>query len=481
MKLVDFFKTDTTPHATTLAKTIQRFEKCILSTYLLLFPDVNVRVDYLKKVIRKGIHPDLRRLIYIFPLIPGQFFLKITLTKKNNQVFDEDESALSFVLFQKLFDLRHNVLQSQQIEVIESILSNFIDYAIAFFISWDTDIKEETVLEILSTIKMAAMQTYEDEKINLGVLISDHYETSKRKDPSIYLGLFNRELLESKRFLKIVDGWTTVFVTNTDGVLLDLARIKDICGSKAKGELAAPTPSALHHHARATEPKGNVCFVLTQRGNIYIFKYGRLLLELSTGEWSQRQNANHFQIYAKAVNNMELAKKTYQLALELSIRRTGGIILVIKNPNHLNKILNRQDTMGALKQYEDKELVTGEEIESTTTKKGNIMLDLWADPKFNKNLTFHYLLRHKNIREIHLEILINLARIDGAIVFDTEGNLLSFGAIIKNIRYDKRLKLTGQGARYVASIWVSYWGPTLEISADGEISFFGKRQMIWKE
>ena len=48
----------------------------------------------------------------------------------------------------------------------------------------------------------------------------------------------------------------------------------------------------------------------------------------------------------------------------------------------------------------------------------------------------HYLLRHKSILDLEPSVLESVARMDGGIVLDRDGNLLAFGAILATRRAD---------------------------------------------
>ena len=69
-------------------------------------------------------------------------------------------------------------------------------------------------------------------------------------------------------------------------------------------------------------------------------------------------------------------------------------------------------------------------------------------------------------------IAVELASLDGAVVLDNSGKILSYGAILQP---KKRGRLSGsEGSRTKAAIGASNYGPTVKISADGGIVIYHK-------
>src|SRR5262249_25683943 len=92
---------------------------------------------------------------------------------------------------------------------------------------------------------------------------------------------------------------------------------------------------------------------------------------------------------------------------------------------------------------------------------------------------FHYLLREKSVLNLPTTILESIAHIDGAVVLDTESNLLAFGAIL---HYPDPADLHPEnieGGRASAAIAASRFGKVLKISEDGLISFYQNGNQVW--
>ncbi len=76
-------------------------------------------------------------------------------------------------------------------------------------------------------------------------------------------------------------------------------------------------------------------------------------------------------------------------------------------------------------------------------------------------------------------MLESLAGIDGAVVTDRDGRLLSFGAILRVTAETILAPRAVQGARTTAALAASYHGPVLKVSEDGMLTMFlGGRRLL---
>ena len=72
-----------------------------------------------------------------------------------------------------------------------------------------------------------------------------------------------------------------------------------------------------------------------------------------------------------------------------------------------------------------------------------------------------------------------MAGIDGAVVTDLEGRLLTFGAILRIAPEALKVARAVEGARTLAALAASYHGPVLKVSEDGFLTMFlgGRRRL----
>ena len=97
----------------------------------------------------------------------------------------------------------------------------------------------------------------------------------------------------------------------------------------------------------------------------------------------------------------------------------------------------------------------------------------------------HYLARGGSVTKLDAAVLEALAGLDGALVADSNGRLLAFGAILRHDAHS----LSGcdlasppalaEGARTTAALVASRFGPVLKVSEDGIVSCFLDGARVW--
>lgn len=87
--------------------------------------------------------------------------------------------------------------------------------------------------------------------------------------------------------------------------------------------------------------------------------------------------------------------------------------------------------------------------------------------------------RTKNIEELDMHLLESIACVDGAVIMDTNYNILSFGEMIQPAKKSKESEIAF-GARTNAGINASYYGISIKVSEDGDISVFKDENIILK-
>jgi hypothetical protein len=76
-------------------------------------------------------------------------------------------------------------------------------------------------------------------------------------------------------------------------------------------------------------------------------------------------------------------------------------------------------------------------------------------------------------------VLESVSRMDGGIVLDRAGNLLAFGAILRNeaCGHDPAV---AEGGRTTAAISASRFGNVLKVSEDGLVTYYRDGRAIWE-
>ena len=131
-----------------------------------------------------------------------------------------------------------------------------------------------------------------------------------------------------------------------------------------------------------------------------------------------------------------LAAKLYRSALDLSFRKTGGLLVTLRARKHIAKLVPQP-----------------EQIKGTRRSAGDRALGEW--------------LEGNTLIGIDREVLTDLAALDGAVVCDRAGRFLSFGAVLLLPRKTGIGKIEGSRSRAAHS--ASFFGLSVKISSDGGI------------
>jgi len=145
-----------------------------------------------------------------------------------------------------------------------------------------------------------------------------------------------------------------------------------------------------------------------------------------------------------------LAEILFSVALNMAEARRGGIFVVLEDPSAARQFVSPPD----------------------------LLLD--GEPSHGGKDQIQYLLRNRRVLEMSPAILETIARMDGAVVLDSQSNLIAFGAILRHdltIAADSEIV---EGSRTTAAIESSKFGSVLKISEDGLVSFYRARRRIWE-
>jgi len=77
-------------------------------------------------------------------------------------------------------------------------------------------------------------------------------------------------------------------------------------------------------------------------------------------------------------------------------------------------------------------------------------------------------------------VLESVARMDGAVVFDSAGRLLAFGSILRHTGAPEAELPATEGGRTTAALDASHLGRVLMVSEDGRISFMHHGHRVWQ-
>jgi hypothetical protein len=84
------------------------------------------------------------------------------------------------------------------------------------------------------------------------------------------------------------------------------------------------------------------------------------------------------------------------------------------------------------------------------------------------------------LADLEPSVLETIASLDGAVVTDLDGRLITFGAILRIVPEALELGRAVQGARTLAALAASMHGAALKVSEDGYLTMFLKGRRVWE-
>jgi len=289
--------------------------------------------------------------------------------------------------------------------------------------------------DVYSTImfmRSLVHETYENQRLSYGLILSN------RIDGTFPLS----ESFENKRLKRLTDGFATAIVLDQWQRIVDFVHL-DVPEREAL--LLTRRPWWCSPIATKSDAISGVGLALIRSGDLVVINRGQLLFSQRAGRW---QVWNHRAILATLRdswhgsgprNNVnEILVCLYHVALDLSFRRSGGLLVILHSEKSLNALLmSRADGLGS-------------------GRRGS------GEQAIDK------ILRKKTVRYIDRRILADIASLDGALIVDNTGKVLAYGAMTKPA------SSIYQGARAKAAVAASRKGLVIKISSDGNISFFAK-------
>lgn len=332
------------------------------------------------------------------------------------------------------------------------------------------DIEEPyRVTAALEALRVAALSTYENRRVSSGALLlgTDHDPAAPRRANPEGAPRFNTRLNAIKGFHRLCDGVRTVFVVDRRG---GLSRAVDIhrWAEQTQGPEPPADPCPRHYvsHAKATRTGGHVCVVLTPSQEIKVFTRGALAFAFSDARWRLLDVPTKFASWCDAVSpacqRADLARRIFQAALNLSEDRKGALFVVLRAPEasapHLIAPADR---------------IVGEVAANDPHDPDNL------SPRLAKR-SLHHVVRGQSLTDLDPAVLEAVAGLDGAVVTDLDGRLLTFGAILRINPEALKVARAVEGARTLAGLAASFHGPVLKVSEDGFLTMFLAGRRVWE-
>ena len=326
----------------------------------------------------------------------------------------------------------------------------------------------------LQILRTAALSTYENRRVSTGALLLGKV-SFPGADPleapadAIEYGI---DLTSIHSIHRLCDGRRTLFLIDQQGRLADVVDVAR-WAKRGQGETGAALPQdplcsrAYQAHAEATRHGGNVCLVLSPNQEIKLFAEGRQAFVFSLGRWRILDPARWYAEWVQAVRDEAMARTIFQAALDMAEDRQGGLFVIVQDLDA---------AVGPLIAQHD--LVDQTVPEFEAGQENGVGFLTGDSPLIRRAV--HYLARGRKVTELDPPVLEALASLDGALVMDTHGQILAFGAILRHHTAPERLGLDrAEGARTTAALVASLYGPVLKVSEDGIVSFFLNGVRVW--
>jgi hypothetical protein len=319
----------------------------------------------------------------------------------------------------------------------------------------------------LEALRVAALSTYENRRVSTGALLLGTTFDPVFPDRINPEGSprYNIRLTGIKGFHRLCDGIRTVYLVDSQG---DLVRAIDInrWADRTQGAdaLADPCPRPYDGHAKATRSGGHICLVLTPSQEIKVFSDGHLAFAFSDARWRMLDVPSKFASWRRAVGTTpggDLARLIFQAALNLGEARKGALFVVLRDPaGSIPQLIAPADR------------IVEEVCEDDPQDPDNL------SPRVAKR-SLHHVVRGQGLHDIDAAVIEALAGIDGAVVTDRDGRLLTFAAILRIDPEALRVARAVEGARTLAALSASFHGPTLKVSEDGMITMYLGGRRVW--
>jgi len=308
-----------------------------------------------------------------------------------------------------------------------------LDAAVADFLTEVTRIDGPDLLKTIRYLKDLAQESYESKSITYGAILSPRRETKKN------VANFPQDVIDQKRFQALTDGYKTALMLDRTGKIIRVISLR------SEGEIGEHfRPVWLDPLADSARARKAVGIALTRTGAILVAWQGNLLLSLRLGKWILWYHSENVQIIREGLTRRgreprdigRLAARLYRCALDVSFRRTGGLFVALRSPRKLDKLVPKP-----------------EQLSGTRRTIGDRALGEW--------------LASNTIVGLDREVLSDLAALDGAIVCDRAGALLSYGSVLLLPKAKGLGKIEGSRSRAAHS--ASFFGLSIKVSSDGGI------------
>ena len=412
----------------------------------------------------------------------------------NRYLFNQD-SKLSYFYDNSEKNHKYIALSESYTSKYEKQLFDFaIERGI---INWIVSKSTESNLKIerlFSILENWACKTYEGHNVCFGLLIDTKECGKPTYKENAYCDSF-LDFLDDEYSATLSDGISSMlqidancnfhkYVSLTENDVIDRCEINN-----------SVLPYRFIQIIKSKVKDENVGVFLIQNGDIIVAKNQKIVFIKRNGKWLNFQYAS-FEIIIKEILGKDtkefssLLQHCFSTCIDVSLTHTGGIIAVIAN-DRKDDFYNISNIIDTINQEKSNEELYFDAINQqlNTKEDDHNLLDRMFKEKFpnedkkrkndikkritKRNMLLKLLDIYKkddgqfNYIKIDRKLRTELTGMDGASIIDEDGNVISFGAIIKN-----NAGSSGGGRGAAAKALSEYGGFAIKISTDGYIEVY---------
>lgn len=321
-------------------------------------------------------------------------------------------------------------------------------------ISRFTHFKSLSVSRWIQTMESSMFLTYEGKSVEHIILLPYSFEQTQKKLKNSYIKLkksitIEEALLKEKWIRTVVDGRRVALLATkkSKGTINGFISLPDIKGKKTNVGYA---PHESLEDLQAVLEKNDMAFIAASTGDILILLGNGIVFNKTQGKW-RYLNYNHFHQLLIEFVDEKVTNSIISSVLNLAFERKGALFVIPRTKQSLKFIVTDH-----AKDYQVNTFLR-------RSLKG-------------LNITNH----------AENQIITSASGIDGALVLDSNGNVLDVGCMIGKANEEQMKKLgienpkVFEGARTNAAWNASLFGIAIKISADGQIIVFSEGKTVWE-
>ena len=322
---------------------------------------------------------------------------------------------------------------------------------------------------VLEALRVAALSTYENRRVSTGALLlgTEHDQAAPAYKNVEGAPSFTARLTAIKGFHRLCDGVRTLFLVDRQG---DLVRLIDVARWAEATQGSEPLRSSLPTPLR--QPCQGHSLRRTRLPRPFSLPGDQGLCRRDLDVQLQRRSLAAAR-YPQQIRSLVRGRRPVRLARPGLLDLPGRTQPVRSALGRALRRPARPRAFGASAHRARRSDQATEIVADDPQDPENL------SPKHAKR-ALHHVVRGMKLADIEPSVLEAIACLDGAVVVDLNGRLITFGAILRIAPETLELGRAVQGARTLAGLAASQHGPVLKVSEDGYMTMFLKGRRVWE-